>query len=451
MVDAKTIYLSQGLGENGVKLPTIAVIGTQWGDEGKGKITDYLAEDADLVVRYQGGNNAGHTIKIGEEIFALHLLPSGILRPWIINVIGNGVVIDPDELMKEMDAVKAKGHSIEGLRISDRANVIVSYHRLLDGAEERHRGAKGVGTTGRGIGPCYSDKIARYGIRVSDLLDEKSLRERLDLVHPIKEKQIAVLGGPEIASKEVLLKELLSMGEMLRPYITDTSVLVNEAIEKGKKVMFEGAQGTMLDIDHGTYPYVTSSNCIAGGICTGVGVGPNKVQEVLGVMKAYTTRVGAGPFPTELLDQTGTDLMNKGGEFGATTGRPRRCGWLDMVIVEHAVRLNGLTQLAITKLDVLCGMKKIKVAIAYDIDGTVVDHFPASLRALQRAEPIYEELDGWEEWDDREAKRMIERGFEALPKNLRSYVKFVEEHSRVRASIISIGKERDKTIDRRKV
>ena len=247
------------------------------------------------------------------------------------------------------------------------------------------------------------------------------------------------------------MRELLSMGEILRPYITDTSVLVNQAIEKGKKVMFEGAQGTMLDIDHGTYPYVTSSNCIAGGICTGVGVGPNKVQDVLGVMKAYTTRVGAGPFPTELLDQTGTDLMNKGGEFGATTGRPRRCGWLDMVIVEHAVRLNGLTQLAITKLDVLCGMKKIKVAIAYDIDGTVVDHFPASLRALQRAEPIYEELDGWEEWDDREAKRMIERGFEALPKNLRSYVKFVEERSRVKASIISIGKERDKTIDRRKV
>ncbi len=432
-------------------MPTIAVVGTQWGDEGKGKITDYLAENADLVVRYQGGNNAGHTIKIGAETFALHLLPSGILRPWIINVIGNGVVIDPHELMKEMDAVKAKGHSIEGLRISDRANVIVSYHRLLDGAEERNRGDKGVGTTGRGIGPCYSDKIARYGIRVSDLLDEKSLRERLDLVHPIKEKQLAVLGGPEIASKEVLLRELLSMGEMLRPYITDTSVLVNQAIEKGKKVMFEGAQGTMLDIDHGTYPYVTSSNCIAGGICTGVGVGPNKVQEVLGVMKAYTTRVGAGPFPTELLDQTGTDLMNKGGEFGATTGRPRRCGWLDMVIVEHAVRLNGLTQLAITKLDVLCGMKRIKVAIAYDIDGTVVDHFPASLRALQRAEPIYEELDGWEEWDDREAKRMIERGFEALPKNLQSYVKFVEERSRVKASIISIGKERDKTIDRRKV
>jgi adenylosuccinate synthase len=451
MVEAKTIYLSQGLDQNGVILPTIAVVGTQWGDEGKGKITDYLAENADLVVRYQGGNNAGHTIKIGAETFALHLLPSGILRPWIINVIGNGVVIDPHELMKEMDAVKAKGHSIEGLRISDRANVIVSYHRLLDGAEERNRGDKGVGTTGRGIGPCYSDKIARYGIRVSDLLDEKALRDRLDLVHPIKEKQIAVLGGPEIAPKEALLKELLSMGEMLRPFITDTSVLVNQAIEKGKKVMFEGAQGTMLDIDHGTYPYVTSSNCIAGGICTGVGVGPNKVQEVLGVMKAYTTRVGAGPFPTELLDQIGTDLMNKGGEFGATTGRPRRCGWLDMVIVEHAVRLNGLTQLAITKLDVLSGMGKIKVAIAYDIDGTVVDHFPASLRALQRAQPIYEELDGWEEWDDREARRMIERGFEALPKNLRSYVKFVEERSRVRASIISIGKERDKTIDRRKV
>jgi adenylosuccinate synthase len=432
-------------------LPTIAVVGTQWGDEGKGKITDYLAENADLVVRYQGGNNAGHTIKIGAETFALHLLPSGILRPWIVNVIGNGVVIDPHELLKEIEAVRAKGHSIDGLRISDRANVIVNYHRLLDGAEERNRGDKGVGTTGRGIGPCYADKIARYGIRVGDLLDEESLRERLDLVYPIKQKQIGLLGGADVESKEFLLKDLLAMGEVLRPYVTDTSVLVNQAIERGKKVLFEGAQGTMLDIDHGTYPYVTSSNCISGGICTGVGVGPNKVQEVLGVMKAYTTRVGSGPFPTELTGDLGIELMNKGGEFGATTGRPRRCGWLDMVIIEHAVRLNGLTQLAITKLDVLGGMRKIKVAVAYDIDGTVVDHFPASLRALQHADPIYEELDGWEQWDDNDAKRMIERGFEALPKNLKIYVRFVEERSRVRASIISIGKERDKTIDRRKV
>lgn len=432
-------------------MPTIAVVGTQWGDEGKGKITDYLAEDADLVVRFQGGNNAGHTIKIGSETFALHLLPSGILRPWIINVIGNGVVVDPHELLKEMEAVRAKGHSIGGLRISDRANVIIKYHRLLDGAEEKNRGEKGVGTTGRGIGPCYADKIARYGIRVGDLLDEGSLRERLDLVYPMKVKQIALLGGAEVDPKGLLLKDLLEMGEVLRPYVTDTSVLVNQAIDKGKKVLFEGAQGTMLDIDHGTYPFVTSSNCISGGICTGVGVGPNKVQEVLGVMKAYTTRVGSGPFPTELIGELGTELMNKGGEFGATTGRPRRCGWLDMVIVEHAVRLNGLTQMAITKLDVLGGMKRIKVAVAYDVEGTVVDHFPASLRALQRAEPIYEELDGWEEWDDNDARRMIERGFEALPKNLRTYVKFVEEKSRVRASIISIGKERDKTIDRRKV
>jgi adenylosuccinate synthase len=403
-----------------------------------------------MVVRYQGGNNAGHTIKIGDQTFALHLLPSGILRPGVINVIGNGVVIDPEELLKEMDAVKMKGHDMDGLRISDRANVIVKYHRALDGAEEKHRGAKGVGTTGRGIGPCYADKIARHGIRISDLLDEASLRERLDLVYPVKERTLEMLDGPAIDAKESILKDLLKRGEQLKKYVVDASVVVNDAIDQDKKVLFEGAQGTMLDIDHGTYPFVTSSNCISGGICTGVGVGPNKIHNIMGVVKAYTTRVGAGPFPTELKEEIGTYLMNKGGEFGATTGRARRCGWLDLVVVNYAVRLNGLTEMAITKLDVLNGMKSIKVATAYEIDGKVVKNFPATLKDMERAVPIYTELDGWADWSEADANSLAKNGYEALPKNLRDYVAYMEAQTGVKATIISLGKERDKTIDLRK-
>jgi len=428
---------------------TIAIIGTQWGDEGKGKITDYIAEEADMVVRYQGGNNAGHTIKVGDQVFALHLLPSGILRDGIINVIGNGVVIDPEELLKEMEAVKAKGHNMDGLRISDRANIIMKYHRALDGAEEKKRGAKGVGTTGRGIGPCYSDKIARYGIRVGDLFDEQSLRERMDLVYPVKKRQLESLDGPSIETADTLVKQLLEKGKVLGKYVVDSSVFVNDAIDSGKKILFEGAQGTMLDVDHGTYPFVTSSNCISGGICTGVGVGPNKIDEIMGVVKAYTTRVGSGPFPTELKDATGEYLMNKGGEFGATTGRPRRCGWLDMVVVNYAVRLNGLTQIALTKLDVLNGMKKIKVATGYDIDGKIVTHFPGSIKDLEKAKPVYVEFDGWNDWTSEELSAMMRKGYSSMPKNLRDYVSFIEKESKVKVTIISLGKERDKTIDLR--
>jgi adenylosuccinate synthase len=344
-------------------------MGTQWGDEGKGKITDFVAQDADLVVRFQGGANAGHTIEIGKEIFALHLLPSGILRKGVINVIGNGMVLDPEALEQEVKKVEATGRSIAGLRISDRANIVMKWHRLIDGAEEKQRGAKGVGTTGRGIGPCYSDKIARSGIRVCDVLDEEALRERIELIYPLKESQLAALNGEPLPAKEEMIRSLLSFGERFRDHICDTSVLVNDAVKQGKRVLFEGAQGTMLDIDHGTYPFVTSSNCIAGGICTGVGIGPQAINEVIGITKAYTTRVGAGPFPTELKDELGHFLMTKGGEYGATTGRARRCGWLDLVVVRHSVRLNGITSLAVTKLDVLNGMKSIKVATSYEIDG----------------------------------------------------------------------------------
>jgi adenylosuccinate synthase len=430
-------------------MPTLAVIGSQWGDEGKGKITDYLAEDADLVVRYQGGANAGHTIKVGNEVFALHLLPSGIIREGVLSVIGNGVVVDCDELRTELEMLRKTGRTGEMLRISDRANVVLPYHRLLDGAEERARGAKGVGTTGRGIGPCYADKISRAGIRMGDLLDEVYLWERLDTVYPLKEKLAQSLGIKLEQEKASLLRTLLEYGNLFRPFITDTSVLINDAIKEGKKVMFEGAQGTMLDIDYGTYPYVTSSNCTAAGICGGAGVPPSAMQDVIGVTKAYTTRVGAGPFVTELHDAVGLHLQNVGGEFGTTTGRPRRCGWLDMVVVRHAARLNGMTGIAITKLDVLSDLPMLKVCVAYDIDGQITEDFPGSISKLSRAKPIYEELEGWTAASCKSTD-IIKKGYAALPKNMRKYLDFITTSSGVPIDIISFGKGRDETIDLRK-
>ncbi len=432
----------------GERLPSIAVIGTQWGDEGKGKITDYEAGKADMVVRYQGGSNAGHTIKVGEEVFALHILPSGIVRSGVVNVIGNGVIIDLISLDKEIAEVESRGRSVELLRISDRANIILNWHRLLDGAEERLRGKKGVGTTGKGIGPCYSDKIARSGIRMGDLLDPVLVEERLDTIMPMKLKVMETLGVRLAQSRDELLEELISYGKRYGKYITDTSVLVNDALDQGKNVLFEGAQGTMLDIDHGTYPFVTSSNCVAGAICTGVGVGPKRVDKIMGVLKAYTTRVGAGPFPTELQDAIGELLMNVGGEFGTTTGRPRRCGWLDLLVVEHAARLNGLTQFAITKLDVLNGIKELKVATAYEIDGKRVEHFPGNFRMLERAVPVYEELSGWQGWKADETMEIVRGGYDALPREMRQYLSYIEKRSNVPVKIVSIGKGREETIRR---
>jgi adenylosuccinate synthase len=402
-----------------------------------------------MVVRYQGGNNAGHTIKVGDETFALHLLPSGILREDVVNVIGNGVVVDPKELIKEMSQLRERGHSVQNLKISDRANIIVSYHRAMDGAEERLRGGKGVGTTGRGIGPCYSDKIARHGLRMADLLEPVVLRERMDAIYPIKAKAAAAVEA-NIEAKDAIIAGLQDAAKALGPMIADTSVIVNEAIREDKRILFEGAQGTMLDIDHGTYPFVTSSNCVSGGICTGVGVGPGAVHHVMGVMKAYTTRVGAGPFPTELKDELGETLLCKGGEYGATTGRARRCGWLDLVVVEHAVRLNGLASIAITKLDVLGGLKTVKVAVAYDIDGRRVEHFPAQVSHAERAVPKYEELTGWPDWGPDESAALAAKGISAMPKAMREYVRYIEKRLGVRASILSIGKDRVDTIDLRK-
>ncbi|WP_400259645.1 adenylosuccinate synthase [Candidatus Methanomassiliicoccus intestinalis] len=429
-------------------MPTLAIIGAQWGDEGKGKITDYLAEGADMVVRYQGGANAGHTIKIGEEVFALHLLPSGILRKDVMAVIGNGMVLDLDRLEEELEALKEKGISGENLKISDRVNIVLPYHRTLDGAQERSRGAKVVGTTGRGIGPCYADKISREGIRMGDLLDEELLRSRLDLVLPIKERFAASLGENLDIHREKLIAKLLEYGKKYEACVCDTSVLINDAIKAGKNVMFEGAQGTMLDIDYGTYPYVTSSNCTSAGICTGAGVPPSAVQEVVGIVKAYTTRVGAGPFVTELHDDIGETLLKNGGEFGTTTGRARRCGWLDLVVVRHAVRLNGLTSIALTKLDVLNGLSELKVCTAYEIDGEIVRNFPGNYRQLEKAVPVYETLAGWDNWTEKTSK-LCAGGFEALPTKMKEYVAYIEKDIGVPVGIISVGKGRNETIDRR--
>lgn len=429
-------------------MPTLAVIGSQWGDEGKGKITDYLAEGADIVVRYQGGANAGHTIKIGEDVFALHLLPSGILRKDVTAVIGNGMVLDLERMEEELASLQEKGIKGDNLKISDRVNIVLPYHRLLDGAQERSRGSKVVGTTGRGIGPTYADKISREGIRMCDLLDEELLRSRLELVLPIKEKYVASLGEELNVDKEALISKLLAYGEKYKSHVCDTSVFVTEAIASGKNVMFEGAQGTMLDIDYGTYPYVTSSNCTSAGICTGVGVPPSAIQEVVGVVKAYTTRVGAGPFITELSDEIGESLLKNGGEFGTTTGRARRCGWLDLVVVRHAVRLNGLTSIALTKLDVLNGLKELKVCTSYEINGEVTRYFPADALQLEKAVPVYETLEGWEGWSEKTSD-LCARGFDALPEKMKEYVAYIEKDTGVPVSIVSVGKGRNDTIDRR--
>ena len=401
-----------------------------------------------MVVRYQGGANAGHTIKVGDEVIALHLLPSGMVRSGVTSVIGNGVVVDCEAMGKEIEGLIRTGRSADGLMISDRANIVLPYHRAFDGAEERVRGSKGVGTTGRGIGPCYSDKIARSGIRMGDLLDESYLRERLDTILPMKERLAESLGEPLGIDREELIKKLLGYGRTYRNRIVDTSVLIHDSIKAGKKVMFEGAQGTMLDIDNGTYPYVTSSNCTSAAICTGAGIPPSMVEQVVGVAKAYTTRVGAGPFPTELKDEIGHRLLHQGEEFGTTTGRERRCGWLDMVVLRHAVRLNGLSALAITKLDVLNDIDPIKVCVAYDIDGERVENFPGNASRLMRAKPIYEELEGWGSWSEETAK-LCRQGVEVLPRAMRDYIAFIEKGVGVKAGIISLGKRREETIDLR--
>ena len=428
-------------------MPTLAIIGAQWGDEGKGKITDYLAENADAVVRFQGGNNAGHTIVVEDKVFKLHMLPSGILREGKLAVIGNGVVVNMDDMAEEMQQILDAGLKVDGLRISDRAHLIQNYHKKLDGAEEIYRGKKSVGTTKKGIGPTYQDKIARNGFRAGDILEPELVREKADFNLPMKKDLLKLMQSePCNCTTDKFVEKFARWNDMFGKYICDTSVLINDMLDDGKNVLFEGAQGAMLDIDHGTYPYVTSSSTVGGGICSGSGVAPNRIKTVVGCLKAYTTRVGEGPFVTELEGDAQLELQKKGGEFGVTTGRGRRCGWLDLVVAEHAARLCGFNHWAITKLDVLNDYKKIYVCTGYEIDGKIEKHFPASLAKLYRAKPVYEEFDGWDGWDD--SKELVKNGYDSLPKNMKTYIEFIEKYTKIPASIISIGPKRSETIDR---
>ena len=428
----------------------MAVIGSQWGDEGKGKIVDYLAGEAQVIVRFQGGNNAGHSVKIGEELYKLHHLPSGILRSGRLAVIGNGVVVDPGVLLDEIDGLQRRGKSVRGLRISDRAHVIMPYHKLLDGAEERLRRGDKVGTTGRGIGPAYSDKAARLGIRMGELVDEDLLRERLEFLIPLKNNVLKALGSESRVDAKRAAGQLVEQGRRLKPFVMDTGALVGDALSKDKRVLFEGAQGTMLDIDHGTYPFVTSSTVVSGNIASGSGVAPGAIDEVIGVTKAYTTRVGAGPFPTELHGPLQECIAERGGEFGTTTGRSRRCGWLDLVVLRYAHSLNGFTGMALTKIDVLGGLDEVNVCTHYRLDGKKIVRIPADLRALERCEPVYTTLDGWDELDPSTLKGAANGGLSRLPKSLREYVRFVERELGIRIVLLGLGRRRAELLDLRK-
>lgn len=414
-----------------------AVIGTQWGDEGKGKVVDFLCEDADYVVRFQGGSNAGHTIKVGDEKYKFHLLPSGVVRGKTC-VIGNGVVVDPEVFLEEINSLRKRGIEPR-IMVSDRANVIMPYHKILDGAEESYLGKKRIGTTRRGIGPCYSDKIARKGIRVADLLDENLLRDKLESIFPIKEKLAEIYGVRFDFDIDELVEKYTEYGRKMEPYITDTIAELNRAIREGKNILLEGAQGVMLDVDFGTYPYTTSSNTISGGACTGSGIPPKCIDEVIGVVKAYTTRVGMGPLPTELKDEIGKHLQERGGEFGTTTGRARRCGWLDLVVLKHSVTISGVDKIALTKLDVLDGLREVKVCVGYEYDGRIMDTVPSNIRILENVKPVYEKLDGWKSVSGATT-------FENLPREAKNYIKFIEEFLDTEVFLVSTGAEREKTI-----
>ncbi|MEY2672620.1 MAG: hypothetical protein RLZZ508_497 [Actinomycetota bacterium] len=421
-------------------MPAIVLLGAQWGDEGKGKATDLLGSRVDYVVRYQGGNNAGHTVVIGDKKFALHLLPSGILSPEVVPVIGNGVVIDLAVLFHEIDGLEAQGIDTSKLVISANAHVITPYHVTLDKVTERFLGKSKIGTTGRGIGPTYSDKVARVGIRIQDLFDEKILKDKVEGALINKNQVLVKVYNRRAVEAEAIVAELLTFADRLRPYVRDTTLLLNNALDEGKVVLLEGGQGTLLDVDHGTYPFVTSSNPTAGGACTGSGIGPTKITRSIGILKAYTTRVGSGPFPTELLDHDGEELRRIGGERGVTTGRPRRCGWFDAPIARYATRVNGLTDFFLTKLDVLSDWAEIPVCVAYEIDGKRVEELPASQTDFHHAKPIYEMLPGW--------KTDISgcRTFDELPKNAQDYVRFLEKVSGARISAIGVGQDRNATI-----
>ncbi|MDR3605371.1 MAG: adenylosuccinate synthase [Syntrophaceae bacterium] len=426
-------------------MSTLVVVGAQWGDEGKGKIVDLLTSRADVVVRFQGGNNAGHTLKVGGEQVIVHLIPSGILYPNITNIVANGLVVDPSVLLQEKAELREKGHFQKDsqLLLSDRAQVIMPYHKIIDMGREEFLGKAKIGTTGRGIGPAYEDKASRMGIRIGDLIRPAFFRERVYAA--LDEKNFLIerrFRRPKLNPEEIV-QEYLAYGEKLNPHITDTSIALQNFIAGGRHVLFEGAQGTLLDIDHGTYPFVTSSNVVSGNACPGSGIGPNLIEKCWGVVKAYTTRVGQGAFPTELTDRLGENLREKGGEYGATTGRPRRCGWLDMVVVNHSVRLNGLTGIALTKMDVLTGISPIKIATGYELDGKDLDYVPSDINDFGRVKPRYREVKGWDE------PLSDCRSFDDLPKNARDYVEMIEHLSGVPVTLVSIGPAREQSILRK--
>ncbi|GGL03419.1 adenylosuccinate synthetase [Sphaerisporangium melleum] len=418
-------------------------MGAQWGDEGKGKATDLLGGEVDYVVRYQGGNNAGHTVVIGDQKYALHLLPTGVLSPDVIPVIGNGVVIDPGVLLSEIDGLRQRGISCDRLLISANAHLIMPHHKALDKVTERYLGKARIGTTGRGIGPAYGDKIARMGVRVQDLLDPGILGKKIEVALNEKNQVLTKVYNRRGIEPKRVLEEYLGYAERLKPHIADTSLILNRALDQDKVVLLEGGQGNLLDIDHGTYPFVTSSSPTSGGACIGSGVPPTRLTRVIGILKAYTTRVGSGPFPTELTDEMGDWLRTTGGEYGVTTGRNRRCGWFDAIIARYATRVNGVTDFFLTKLDVLSGLERIPVCVAYEVDGVRHDEIPMTQTDFHHAKPIYEEFPGWQE-DITEAKT-----FEDLPKNAQNYVRTLEELSGAPISAIGVGPGRTQTLSLR--
>lgn len=427
-------------------MKTVAIIGSQWGDEGKGKVIDYLATKADVVVRAQGGNNAGHTLVVGDKKYALHLIPSGVLNPNTINIIGNGIVFDPKGFLDELEKLKDDNIDVSNIKISDRAHVIFPYHKELDALAEEARGDNKIGTTKKGIGPCYMDKTERSGIRICDLMDKDIFYNKLKLQVEAKNNLVKnIYKKDELFDLETIYNEYLEYADKIREYVDDTSVIVYNAIKEGKKVLFEGAQGTLLDLDLGTYPFVTSSHPISGGFAIGSGIGPNMIKDVIGIVKSYTTRVGEGPFVTELNDEIGEQIRVQGNEFGTTTGRARRCGWFDSVIVKYSARVNGLTSISLMLLDVLTGFDTIKICTAYKMGDKIIKDFPASLEDLSKCEPVYEELQGWNE-----DITNIEK-FEDLPENAKKYINKIEEIVGVSVDMISVGPKRTQTIIRKNI
>ncbi len=423
-------------------MSTVVVVGSQWGDEGKGKVIDFLAREADVVIRGQGGNNAGHTVVVGDKKYALHLIPSGILNPSTVNLIGNGVVFDPEGFFKEIDQLAANGVDTSSIRVSDRAHLIFPYHKEIDRLMEEARGENKIGTTQKGIGPCYMDKVERTGLRICDLMEADSFRHKASLLIRQKNAFMQKMYGAPALDENAIIEKYLEMGKRLEPFVADTGVIAHEAVMAGKKVLLEGAQGTLLDVDLGTYPYVTSSHPTSGGFTIGSGIGPNRIETVIGITKAYTTRVGKGPFVTELENETGDRIREAGNEYGTTTGRPRRCGWLDLVVVDYASRVNGMTGIALMLLDVLTGFDEVKICTAYEVDGKEQRHFPASLELLDRCKPVYTSLKGWTE-DISEVK-----SFEELPEGAKAYVQFIENYLGIPAQLISVGPRRDQTLVR---